>query len=88
MKEKKKEGSGRVIYFCDGKKCCKYNEEAKKCFKGLLKEAELKEEVALEKMECCGKCKKAPIFCIQPKNVWKGKVSEKKAKALFEKHIA
>lgn len=85
--KKKKEDSSKVIYFCDGKKCCKYNKDIIHCFNELLNETGLKEKVSLGKMECCGKCKKAPIFCIQPKNIWKGKVSEKKAKALFEKHI-
>ncbi|WP_306352132.1 (2Fe-2S) ferredoxin domain-containing protein [Flavobacterium sp. '19STA2R22 D10 B1'] len=84
----KKEAVDKVIFFCDGKKCCKYNKDVKKCFSELVNEAGLKGEVSIEKMKCSGMCKKAPVFCIQPKDIWKGEVSEKKAKKLFLKHIA
>jgi (2Fe-2S) ferredoxin len=84
MGKKKKE---KVILFCDGKKCCKYNAEIKECFKGLVKEAGLKDCVTVEKMKCQGLCKQAPIICIH-KNECVGKVSTKDAKRLFEKHIA
>ncbi len=40
-----------VIYFCDGKKCCRYNEEAKSCLKELLNDTGLNKNVSLEKMK-------------------------------------
>lgn len=83
-KDKKSE---KVIYLCDGKKCCRYNSEVKDCFKELVKEAGLKKDVAIKKMDCQGMCKQAPVICIH-KNECVGKVSKKDAKKLFEKHIA
>lgn len=76
----------KVIYFCNGKKCCKYNKEIKDCLKDLVKDNGLKEKVAIEKMKCQGMCKQAPVLCIY-KNECIGKVSVKEAKKLFEKHI-
>lgn len=82
-----KKNKEKVILFCDGKKCCKYNAEVKECFKDLVKEAGLKDTVSVQKMKCQGLCKQAPIICIH-KNECVGKVSAKDAKRLFEKHIA
>lgn len=83
----KKNKNEKVILLCNGKKCCKYNSEVKDCFKDLVKEAGLKGSVFIEKMDCQGMCKQAPVICIH-KNECVGKVSKKDAKKLFEKHIA
>lgn len=76
-----------VIFFCDGKKCCKYNKEPKDYLKAQILANDLEDKVSLSKMKCQGMCKKAPIFCIHPKDVWKKEVTEKKARKLFEKHV-
>lgn len=76
----------KVIYFCDGKKCCKYNKEVKDCLKGLIVENDLKKKVVVEKMKCQGMCKQAPVMCIHKKECV-GKVSEKEVKKLLIKHI-
>lgn len=83
----KKDAKEKVIFLCDGKKCCRYNSEVKECFKDLVKEAGLKGTVHIEKMKCQGMCKQAPVICIH-KDECVGKVSKKDAKKLFEKHIA
>ena len=83
----KSKSSEKVIYLCDGKKCCKYNSEVRQCFKELVKEAGLKYNVYVEKMKCQGMCKQAPVVCIH-KSECIGKVSKKDAVKLFEKHIA
>lgn len=83
----KLKNSEKVIYFCNGKKCCKYNKEVKDCLKNLVKDNGLKDKVVIAKMKCQGICKQAPVFCIH-KNECVGKVSTKEAKKLFEKHIA
>ena len=72
-----------VIYFCDGKKCCRYNEEAKE----LLKETGLNQNVSLEKMKCQGMCKNAPVFYIDSEKKYKKEVTKKKAQKLFDKYI-
>lgn len=79
--------SCEVIYFCDGKKCCKYNDEAKTCLKSLLAENNLCTKVSLEKMKCQGMCKSAPVFYIDSKKKYKKEVTKKKAEKLFEKYI-
>lgn len=84
MSKKNKE---KVILFCDGKKCCKYNSEIKECFKDLVNEAGLSDLVTVQKMKCQGFCKSAPIICIH-KNECVGKVSTEDARKLFAKHIA
>lgn len=76
-----------VIFFCDGKKCCKYNKEPKDYLKAQILANDLEDKVSISKMKCQGMCKKAPIFCIQPKDVWKKEVTEKKARKLFEKYV-
>lgn len=76
-----------VIFFCDGKKCCKYNKEPKDHLKAQILANDLEEKVSLSKMKCQGICKKAPIFCIQPKDVWKKEVTVKKAQKIFEKYV-
>lgn len=82
-KKKKKE---KVIYFCDGKKCCRYNDEVKDCLKNLVKESGLI-KVSVEKMKCQGMCKQAPVICIHKKECV-GNITAQDAKKLFEKHIA
>jgi (2Fe-2S) ferredoxin len=32
-------------------------------------------------------CKKAPVVYIEPKDIWKKEVTEKKAKKIFEKYL-
>lgn len=83
----KSKKSEKIIYLCDGKKCCKYNKEVKDCLKDLVKENGLKKKVTLEKMKCQGMCKQAPVLCIHKKECI-GKVSTQEARLLFEKHIA
>ncbi|MGG5506831.1 MULTISPECIES: (2Fe-2S) ferredoxin domain-containing protein [unclassified Myroides] len=78
----------RTIFVCDGKKCCRYNEEAKACFEDLLEESGLGTEYALCKMKCQGMCKKAPVVYLSEHDTYKKEVTKKKAKKIFEKYIA
>jgi len=83
----KSKSSCNVVYFCDGKKCCRYNDEAKSCFKSLISESGLEDKIVFERMKCQGMCKKAPIFYIESEKEFKKEVTEKKAKKIFEKYI-
>jgi (2Fe-2S) ferredoxin len=83
----KKKDEKTIIFFCNGKKCGKYNKEPKDYLKKQIVEFGLEDKVCVSKMDCQGMCKKAPVLCIQPKDIWKKEVSVKKAKKLFEKHI-
>lgn len=77
----------KVLYFCDGKKCCRYNKEAKSCFQQLMQDLDLKQEVSLQKMKCQGMCKSAPVFYIQSHKKYKKEVDKKKAKKIFAKYL-
>lgn len=83
----KKKDEKTIIFFCNGKKCGKYNKEPKDYLKKQIVEFGLEDKVCVSKMDCQGMCKKAPVLYIQPKDVWKKEFSVKKAKKLFEKHI-
>lgn len=83
----KSKTSCEVIYFCDGKKCCRYNSEAKSCIKNLLKETGLCENITLEKIKCQGMCKKAPVFYLNSQKKYKKEVTVKKAKKMLDKYI-
>lgn len=76
-----------TIYFCDGKKCCRYNDEAKNCLKSLICTSGLKKKISIEKMKCQGMCKSAPVFYIDSQKKYKKEVTSKKAKKMFEKYF-
>ena len=78
----------KVIFYCDGKKCCRYNEEAKTCFENLLEEHGLESSFELQKMKCQGMCKKAPVVYISSTDTYKKEVNKKKAEKIFLKYIA
>ena len=48
---KKIDASEKVIFMCDGKKCGRYNKSLRKCFKEELKEAGLKKDVEIIRMD-------------------------------------
>ena len=78
----------RTIFVCDGKKCCRYNEEAKACFADLLAESGMEADYALCKMKCQGMCKKAPVVYLSEHDTYKKEVTKKKAKKIFEKYVS
>lgn len=84
---KKIDAYEKVIFICDGKKCCKYNHGLYKSFKRELKETGLKKQVELIYTDCTDNCKYAPVISLQPKNVWIGEVSEKDVPEIIEKYL-
>ncbi|MCU0325093.1 MAG: (2Fe-2S) ferredoxin domain-containing protein [Spirosomaceae bacterium] len=66
----------KAIFVCDGSKCGKHK-EVRKYLKECLKENGLKNEVEIFKMECSDRCKHAPIFSVQPANLWYSETSHK-----------
>lgn len=84
---KKLDAHEKVIFICDGKKCCKYNKDIRKCFKDELKEAGLKKHVELIYTDCTDNCKYAPVIAIQPRNVWIGEVSEKSIPGIVKEYF-
>jgi NADH:ubiquinone oxidoreductase subunit E len=84
---KKLDAPEKVIFICDGKKCCKYSKDIRRCFKEELKEAGLKKHVDLIYTDCTGNCKHAPVISIQPKNVWIGDLTEKAVSTIVKEYI-
>jgi len=74
-----------TIYFCDGKKCGKYNQEAKTCLENLLQGSNC--GVSLKKMKCQGLCKKAPVFYLPSSKKYKKRVDIAKATKMAETFI-
>lgn len=65
---------------CMGSKCKKYNKEYYKELKDFLKEKHLHHQIEILKTECTGRCKHAPVACLQPQNIWLIEFSEKEWK--------
>lgn len=78
----------RTIFVCDGKKCCRYNDEAKSCFKELLEENGMANDYSICKMKCQGMCKSAPVVYLSAHDKFKKEVGKKKAAKIFEKYIS
>ncbi|MFC0184446.1 hypothetical protein SAMN04515674_10241 [Pseudarcicella hirudinis] len=76
----------KSIFICDGDKCGKYK-EVRKFFKEAIKDAHLKDEVEVFKIECTDRCKHAPIMCFQPQNKWFYEVSIWKVQEIFNKEV-
>lgn len=77
-----------TVYFCNGKKCCRYNDEAKSYLKNLICTSGLEKNVSIEKMKCQGMCKSAPVVYIDSHKKYKKEVTRKKAEKLFDKYLA
>lgn len=75
-----------VIYFCDGKKCGRCNEEPKTLLENLLQSSDC--GVSLKKMKCQGLCKKAPVFYLPASKKYKKRVDIAKATKMAEQIIA
>ena len=74
----------KSIFICTGSKCNKHS-EIKKYLKTALKEKGLHKTVQIFKIECSGRCKQAPIMCVQPQNNWYEKVDLEKAEKIINK---
>jgi len=84
---KKIDAHDKVIFICDGKKCCKYNDGLRRAFKQELKDAGLKKSVELIYTDCTDNCKFAPVISLQPKNIWIGEVAEKDVHTIVSEYL-
>lgn len=75
----------KAIYFCDGKKCCRYNDAPKSLLENLLKTQCC--DISLKKMKCQGMCKKAPVFYLPSIKKYKKNVDIEKATKIAEKYL-
>lgn len=60
------------VYVCQGSKCKKKKDEFLKPFGKALKKEGLKGEVRVQKTDCNGHCKCAPVVGVEPGGKWYG----------------
>ena len=78
-----------VIYICSGSDCKKNgSKEISKKFKNLIKDNDLKSKVEIIKSDCTDRCKTAPIFAIQPQNLWFAhRKTAEQLEEIFKNHL-
>jgi len=77
------------VLVCEDKDCARGGgKEALKELKGALKQAGLRDEVLITKVECFDLCEHAPVMVVYPDGVWYGEVDERGAREIAERHIA
>ena len=76
------------VLACEDKDCAKGGgKEALRELKGALKEAGLREQVLVTKVNCFNQCEHAPVFVVYPDGVWYGGVDERGARDIAERHL-
>jgi len=77
------------VLVCEHKDCVKGGgKEALKALKGALRDAGLRDEVLVTKVDCFDQCGHAPVMVVYPEGVWYGEVDERGAREIAERHIA
>ncbi len=77
------------VLVCDHKDCARGGaKEALRELKGALKEAGLRDEVLITKVDCFDLCEHAPVMVVYPEGVWYGGVDGRGARQIAERHIA
>jgi len=68
---KKPKFPDKSIFVCLGSKCKKHgSKEYAKSLKKMFKSKKNSIRMEVFKTECTGRCKFAPVLCIQPENEW------------------
>lgn len=76
------------VLVCEHKDCARGGgKEALKELKSALKEAGLRDEVMVTKVDCFDQCERGPVFVVYPEGVWYGGVDERGAREIAERHI-
>ncbi len=76
------------VLACDHKDCLRGGgKEALRELKGALKEADLRDEVRITKVDCFDLCEHAPVMVVYPDGVWYGEVDERGAREIAERHL-
>ncbi|BDD09718.1 hypothetical protein FUAX_21500 [Fulvitalea axinellae] len=81
-----KDVPGITVFVCNSSKCKKKG--GKDLYRGLkkdVKEEGLKSKVKLQKTDCTGNCKLAPVISLQPMNIWYGKADDETKEEIMRK---
>jgi (2Fe-2S) ferredoxin len=76
--------AGNTIFVCDGSKCSKHSKPVRKGLREAIKEAGLKDEIEVVKMECSDQCKHAPVVFCSAIQTWYGDVSPRDISTIVE----
>lgn len=77
------------VLVCDHKDCVRGGgKEALRELKGALREAGLRDEVLVTKVDCFDQCEHAPVMVVYPDGTWYGGVDERGAREIAERHLA
>lgn len=76
------------VLVCEHKDCAKGGgREALKALKSALKELGLRDRVMISRVDCFDQCGRGPVMVVYPDGVWYGRVDEKGAREIAERHI-
>ena len=56
--------------------------------KGALKEAGLRDEAIISRVNCFDQCEHAPVLVVYPEGVWYGGVNGRSAREIAARHVA
>jgi (2Fe-2S) ferredoxin len=76
------------VLVCEDKDCARGGgKDALKELKAALKEAGLRDEVLVTKVNCFDQCEHAPVMVVYPEGVWYGGVDGRGAREIAERHV-
>ncbi|MDQ3805010.1 MAG: (2Fe-2S) ferredoxin domain-containing protein [Acidobacteriota bacterium] len=76
------------VLVCEDKDCARGGgKDALKELKAALREAGLREEVLVTKVNCFDQCEHAPVMVVYPEGVWYGEVDGRGAREIAARHM-
>ncbi len=76
------------VLACEDKDCARGGgKDALRELKAALREAGLRGEVLVTKVNCFDQCEHAPVLVVYPEGIWYGGVDERGAREIAERHI-
>jgi len=77
------------VLACEDKDCARRGgKDALRELKAALREAGLRGEVLITRVNCFDQCGHAPVMVVYPEGVWYGEVDERGAREIAERHVA
>lgn len=78
----------RHVLVCEHKDCEKRGgRDVQKALKGALRESGRRESVMVSRVDCFDRCGDGPVVVVYPDGVWYGRVDERGAREIVERHL-